>query len=80
MASVQKVQTQTSQNKPILTPKNTGYMALGAMALTTLRAVTKNKTVRKSHKTLGWVTVALTALHVGLVEYYHLKFKKTKKS
>ena len=78
MTTVQKVQPQESPKRPFLTPKNTGYAALGAMALTTLRAITKNKEVKKSHKTLGWITVALTALHVGLIEYYHIKFKKKK--
>lgn len=78
MATVQKVQTQESQKRAFLTPKNTGYAALGAMTLATLRATSKNKTIKKSHKTLGWITVALTALHIGLIEYYHLKFKKKK--
>ena len=76
MSSVQKIQTRESNKRPLLNPKTTGYAALGAMTLTTLRAITKDKTVRKSHKALGWVTVGLTALHVGLVEYYHIKFKK----
>ena len=78
MTTVQKIQSQEPQKKPLLTPKNTGYAALGAMALTTLRATSKNKTIKSSHKTLGWITVALTALHIGLIEYYHLKFKKKK--
>lgn len=50
-------------------------MAVGAMALTSLRAFSKNKTVRKTHKALAWLSVALTALHVGLIEYYNHKFK-----
>ena len=78
MATVQKIQNQEPQKKPLLNPKNTGYAALGALALTTLRATSKNKTVKKYHKTLGWITTGLTALHVGLIEYYHMKFKKKK--
>lgn len=72
MTSVQKV----NQNKPFLTPKNTGYAAAGAMILTTARAFTKQKNVVKTHKILGYITAGLTLLHIGLIEYYHHKYKK----
>ena len=78
MTSVQRLDSVQNYKKPKLTPKNTGYMAVGAMALTSLRAFSKSKTVRKTHKVFAWLSVALTALHVGLVEYYNLKFKKSR--
>ena len=74
MSSVQKI-NQTN-NKPFLTPKNTGYVAAGAMLITSVRAFTAKKPIVKSHKIMGIITAALTLLHVGVVEYLHLKYKK----
>ena len=74
MSSVQKV-NQTN-NKPFLTPKNTGYAAAGAMLITTARAFTAKKPIAKSHKIMGITTVVLTLLHIGFVEYLRFKHKK----
>ena len=74
MSSVQKINQ--TQNKSFLTPKNTGYAAAGAVALTTVRAFTNKNNITKSHKILGYIAVSLTLLHIGLVEYLHLKYKK----
>ena len=68
----------SNYKKPILTPKNTGYMAGGALLLATTRAFSKNKTVIKSHKLMGYIAGALTLLHIGVVEYLHFKYKKKK--
>lgn len=77
MTSIEKISdTKYSQSKPFLTPKNTGYAASAAMALNCVRAFSKNKTVIKTHKPLGYISAALTALHIGLIEYYHHKYKK----
>ena len=74
MSSVQKInQTHT---KYVLTPKNTGYLATGALLITTARAFSKNKSITKSHKIFGYITAALTLLHIGVVEYLHHKYKK----
>lgn len=70
------MKTESVTNKPFLTPKNTGYAAAGALALTTIRAISNKKAVTKSHKFLGGITAALTLLHIGVVEYLHSKCKK----
>ncbi len=74
MASVQKINQ--FQQKPILTPKNTGYVAAGAMLITTARGFSKAKPLAKSHKILGFITAGLTLLHIGNVEYLHHKYKR----
>jgi len=74
MTKVQKIGNYYKE--PILTPKNTGYLATGALIVTTARAFTKSKSITKSHKLLGFITAGLTLLHVGVVEYLHHKYKK----
>ena len=74
MASVQKINK--TENKPILTPKNTGYAAAGALILTTARTFTNKKAIAKSHQFFGGITAVLTLLHIGVVEYLHHKYKK----
>ena len=74
MATIQKIDQ--TQNKPFLTPKNTGYAAAGALIVTTARAFTNNKPIVRSHQFWGGITVALTLLHIGVVEYLHHKYKK----
>ena len=74
MISVQKINQ--SYKRPLLTPKNTGYLAAGALVITTARAFTNKKAVTKSHKLWGYITAGLTLLHIGVVEYLHHKYKK----
>lgn len=76
MASIQKINTSQTQSRPLLTPKNTGYIAGAAMLVTTARAFTKTKPVTKTHKVWGLVTAGLTLLHIGVVEYLHHKYKR----
>ena len=59
----------------IITPKTTGYTAAGAFGLAIASGMSKNKTFRKSHKTFGWIGVIATIAHIGLIEYYHYKYK-----
>ena len=59
----------------IITPKTTGYAATTCMALAIYSGVTKSKTLKKQHKFLGYLSVLLTAVHIGLIEYYHHKYK-----
>lgn len=63
----------------IITPKSTGYAATTALGLAVWSGVSKNKTFRKQHKPLAYITAALTAIHIGLIEYYHHKYKKCNK-
>ena len=76
MATVQKINNNTKYKKPLLTPKNTGYAAAGAIGLATIRSFSNSKSIRKSHKWLGYLAGILTLLHIGLVEYLHHKYKK----
>ena len=75
MTKIQKVDNNTFK-KPILNPKNTGYAAAGAIAIATLRAFNKSKTITKSHKVFGFIAAGLTLLHIGVIEYLHCKYKK----
>ena len=59
----------------IFTPKTTGYAAAAGMGITLLSAVSKNKTFKKVHKSASWLTALLTILHIGLIEYYHYKYR-----
>ncbi len=74
MSKIHKIESK--KTRPILTPKNTGYAATGALLVTTLRAFNKSNTITKSHKIWGLVTAGLTLLHVGVVEYLRYKYKK----
>lgn len=76
MTSVQKISVNETKSKPFLTPKNTGYTATALLGVTTLRAFSKKKGIIKSHKILGAMTAVATLLHIGLIEYYHHKYKK----
>ncbi len=60
----------------IITPKSTGYAATAVLGIATLSGLSKNKSFRKAHKPLAYLTVALTTVHIALIEYYHHKFKK----
>lgn len=71
-----KINNISSSQKPIITPKNTGYAATAGLILTTATAFSKNKTLRRSHKFLGGIAIALTLLHIGIVKYLHSKYKK----
>ena len=70
------VKAENQNRKPLLNPKNTGYAAAVAIGLTGIRGFTKTKPVAKSHKILGFISIALTLLHIGCVEYLHHKYKK----
>lgn len=76
-AGVNKRANGENQNRKLLfNPKNTGYAAAVAVGLTAMRGFTKTKPVAKSHKILGFISIALTLLHIGCVEYLHHKCKK----
>ena len=74
MTTVKKIEN--NYKKPILTPRNTGYAAAGALLITTARAFSSAKPITKSHKILGFISTVLTLLHIGLIEHLHHKYKK----
>ena len=69
-----KVTSVKSNN--ILTPRTTSYSATLGLGLSIWSGLSKNKSFRKAHKPLAYITALLTALHIGLIEYYHIKYKK----
>lgn len=60
----------------IVTPKTTGYAATVGLGATMLSGVSRNKTFRKTHKPLSYITTLITLIHIGLIEYKHHKYKK----
>ena len=62
-----------------LTPKITGYAATTGIVLSIISGISKNKNLKKTHKPLAYISALLTALHVGLIEYNHYKWKKNNK-
>lgn len=64
----------------VMTPKTTGYMTVAALGLSTLSGVSKNQSLKKYHKSSVWITLALTALHISLIEYSHYIFRKQARS
>ncbi len=60
----------------IITPKTTGYAATVGLGASVWSGISRNKTFRKQHKPLAYITAFLTAAHIGLIEYYHHKYKK----
>ena len=64
----------------IVTPKSTGYSATLALGMATLSGVSNNKSFRKMHKSLAYVSAALTTIHIALIEYYHHSYKNGKKT
>ena len=66
------------QVKKIITPKVTGYASAAGIGLTIVSGLSKNKSVRKAHKPLGWISAGLTLVHIGLIEYYHFKYSAHK--
>lgn len=65
----------SSVQTSIITPKSTGYAATAALGATVLSGVSKNRTLQKAHKPLACVATVLVFLHIGIIEYYHLKYR-----
>ena len=65
-------------NNSIITPKTTGYTAATGLCLSVLSGVCKNKTVKKAHKPLAWMTAAATLFHIAQTEYLGHKYKKNR--
>ncbi len=62
----------------VITPKTTGYAAVAGLGLTAASGISRNKTLRGKHKVFAWLTTAITALHIGLIEYLNHKYKRKK--
>lgn len=69
--NIQKIDT-----SKFITPKTTGYAATAGLGLSIISGVTKNKSFRKAHKPIAYLSALFTAIHIGLIEYYHHKYKK----
>ena len=65
-------------NNRYITPKTTGYAAASGIALCVISGMSKNRTLRKTHKLLAGLSVLFTAIHVGLIEYNHYIWKTSK--
>jgi hypothetical protein len=74
MTKISKINSECQ--KPILTSKNTGYLATGALLISATRMFNSSKPIKKSHKIWGIIATALTLLHVSIVNYLHYKYKK----
>ncbi len=59
----------------IITPRTTGYAATVGLGLSIWSGISKRKQVRRTHKPIAYITALLTALHIGLIEYYKHKYK-----
>ena len=70
------MKTQPVIMNKIITPKTTGYAATVGLGLSVWSGVSRNRNFRKTHKPLAYITALLTAIHIGLIEYYHHKYKK----
>ena len=66
----------SSRAQSIITPRTTGYAATACLGAAVWSGISKNKTFRHQHKPLAYITVLLTAVHIGLIEYYRHKYKK----
>lgn len=75
MTRVNKINNQ-EYKKPILTPRNTGFLATGAIGLSTIRAFSNSKNIKKNHKLFGCLTTIFTLLHIGTIEYLRYKYKR----
>ena len=62
----------------ILTPRVTGFSAASALGITILSGISKNNYVKKVHKPFSMITVLLTLLHIGLIEYSYYKYNKNR--
>ena len=77
MAGIQPIKS--TNKKPILRANNTGYAALTGLALTTGAAIVNNKTAKKCHKPLAYITGALALLHLGVILHNQNEWKKKQK-
>ena len=86
MTKIQGIDKETGTNigvnqkkqskRTLINPKNTGIAATTAIVLASIRGFSKSKPITKTHKVIGFISVALTLLHIGCVEYLHYKYKK----
>lgn len=65
-----------SVKRNYITQKTTGYAATASLGLAVVSGISRNKSFRKTHKPFAYISALLTAAHIGLIEYYHHKYKK----
>lgn len=61
-------------NNLLLNPKTTGYIATTSLGLALYSGVKKNTCLRNTHKPFAIIATVFTAIHIGLVEYFHKKY------
>lgn len=59
-----------------ITPKNTGIAATTALGISVMSGISRNRPVKKLHKPSAYLAAIFTVLHIGILEYYHHKYKK----
>ena len=68
----------TPIDNKFVTSKSTGYAAAVCICLTAISGASKNKAIYRTHKPLALITGIITAIHIGLIEYYNKKYKQNK--
>lgn len=76
VATVTSANTKTTQPRYI-NSKATGYMTTGGLALSVISGISKNKSLKKCHKSFAIITSLLIAFHIFSVEYNKKMYKKT---
>jgi hypothetical protein len=77
MPKVEKINS--ISNKPFLRTDNTGYAALAGIGLTIASAAAKNKSVKKLHKPLAFISAGAALLHLGIILHNRHEWKKKQK-
>lgn len=71
--SVSSININNKRKRPLINAKSTGYVAAAGMGLTALSAMTKDKTIRKSHKIFALISLAAMLAHIYLVSSWRRK-------
>ena len=73
MSSIKPISNINNKIKQYYNPKNTGYLALGSLGLTTVTAMSKSRMLKKSHKSLAFLTGVFSLLHLETLYHYKIK-------
>lgn len=67
-----------NRNKSFINAKTTGYVATAGVGLSILSGITKNKFLRKNHKTFAGISVLGIISHILIVSGKHRQKKNDK--
>lgn len=56
--------TNKNRKKPLINPKNTGYIAVTGMSLSALSGISKNEFLRKNHKIFAGISFLAIITHI----------------